>query len=116
MTTITTTKLHRSSPRRIRRNVIAALATAALLAPTALVVSRITDNDSDRIAAVPVAPPMGQATTAEAAAEVCRGGLEWACAFTPQIEAVPSGSTSVADAAAEVCRGGLEWACAFTRQ
>ena len=51
MTTITTTELRRSIPRRTRRYLIAALAAAALLAPTALVVSRINDNDAHRIAA-----------------------------------------------------------------
>ena len=51
MTTITTTELRRSTPHRTRRYVIAALATAALLAPTALVVSRINDNDAQLDAA-----------------------------------------------------------------
>jgi len=137
MTILTTTELRRSVARRMRRNVIAALAAAALLAPTALVVSRINENDSHRIAApitnlpldprsidflqpdatpMSVAPFTGVVSAQAAAAEVCRGGLEWACAFTPQIEAAPIGTTSVAEAAAEVCRGGLEWACAITPQ
>ena len=116
MTTITTTKLRRSSRYRMTRNVIAALAAAALLAPSALVISRINDNDSHRIAAMPAAPPMGPASVADAAAEVCRGGLEWACDYTRQIEVASSGSTSVTEAAAEVCRGGLEWACDYARQ
>ena len=106
MTTITTTELHRPVPRRMRRTVIAALAAVALLAPTALVVSRINDNDSHRIAApttnlpldprsieflqpdvtpVPVAPSIGLVSAQAAAAEVCSGGLAWACIFTPQL-------------------------------
>jgi hypothetical protein len=137
MTTITTTELRRPVPRRMRRAVIAALAAAALLAPTALVVSRINDNDSHRIAApitnlpldprsieflqpdatpVPVAPSIGLVSAQAAAAEVCSGGLAWACVFTPRIEAAPSGTASVDEAAAEVCRGGLAWACVFTPQ
>ena len=81
MTTTATTELRRPVPRRLRRNVIAALAAAALLAPSALVVSRINDNDSHPIAA----PTIGLVSAQATAAEVCSGGLAWACIFTPQL-------------------------------
>ena len=137
MTTTATTELRRPVPRRMRRTVIAAAAAAVLLAPTALVVSRISDNDSQRIGApttnlpldprsiaflqpditpVPVAPSIGLGSSKAAAPELCSGGLAWACTFTPQFDVASTATESVAAAAAEVCRGGTEWACVFTLQ
>ena len=46
MTTTVTTPLRASSPHRMRRSVIAALAGGAFIASTALVVNRIVDDDS----------------------------------------------------------------------
>ena len=111
MTTTATTELHRPVPHRMRRTVIAALVAAALLAPTAFVVSRINDNDSHRIAA----PTIGPVSAPAAAAPVCGGEFGWVCGFTPPIEAASTGTASVAPAAtAPVCGGEFGWVCVFT--
>ena len=105
MTTTVTTPLQGSSPHRIRRSVIAALVGGALIASTALLVNRLVDDDSRPTAAPPVAAATGIPSGATAA-DVCTGGLGWAC--IPQLS---SGVT-----AADVCTGGLGWACVFTPQ
>jgi hypothetical protein len=107
MTTTVTTKLQGSSPHRIRRSVIAALAGCALVASTALVVNRIVGDDSSSVAVQAPDAPSVSAAAASPAADVCSGGLGWACVFTE----LPSAVT-----AADVCSGGLGWACVFTPQ
>ena len=101
MTTTVTTKLPRSSPHRIRRNVFAALAAGALIASTALVVNRIVHDSSPVAVQTPNAPSVGVT-----AADVCSGGLGWACIYT--------NAPSVGVTAADVCSGGLGWACTYT--
>ena len=104
MTTTVTTKLPRSSPHRIRRNVFAALAAGALIVSTAFVVNRIVDDDfSPAAVQTPNAPSVGVT-----AADVCSGGLGWAC--------IPTNAPSFGVTAADICGGGLAWACVFTPQ
>ena len=81
MTTTATTELRRPVPHRMRRNLIGVLAAAALIAPTAFVVNRLSDNDSRPSAA----PSSGLVSGQTTAADVCSGGLAWACIFTPQL-------------------------------
>jgi hypothetical protein len=93
----------------MRRTVIAALAGAGLLVPTALVVGRINDNDSH-----PIVPIIGLVSAPTAAADVCGGGLAWACVVTPQIDAASTGLVSAQAPAAPVCGGEFGWVCVFT--
>ena len=91
MTTTTAAQLRHSPPHRIRRNVTAALVGGALLASTALVVNRITDDDSPRAvqATVSSAPavsaeavaPQQRLVTNEAASQACTEGYPDACQF-----------------------------------
>jgi hypothetical protein len=53
MTTTTTTELRLPTPSRMRRNGIAALAGAALVASATFAVSRVTDDDPPRLSVQP---------------------------------------------------------------
>jgi hypothetical protein len=126
MTTITTAELRRSTPRRTRRYFIAALATAALLAPAAFVVSRINDNDSHKDAALKtnpilaspaVSPPAVNATFATASLrftvneslyEACKSGYAEACRSAHTW--APVGLESL-DVLTDACNGGYAEAC-----
>ena len=120
MTTTTATQLRHSPPHRIRRNVTAALVGGALLASTALVVNRITDDDSPRAAqstvsgapavdAVAVAP-QERLVTNEAASEACTQGYPDACPFahTWTLEPVLAPLNPFA---LDACNGGYTEAC-----
>jgi hypothetical protein len=102
MTTTLTTKLPRSSPHRIRRNVCAALAAGALIASTALVANRIVDDASSPGA---VQSP-NASSVGVTAADVCSGGLGWAC--------ISTNAASLRVTETDVCSGGLGWACIST--
>lgn len=127
MTTITTTELRRSTPHRTRRYVIAALATAALLAPTALVVSRINDNEAHQDAAPKTTPVLHpspavnelavNATSATASmrltvnvesSEACANGFAEACPFAQTW--APVGLENL-DVITDACAGGFADAC-----
>jgi hypothetical protein len=106
-----------------------ALAGGVLIASTALVVSRLVDDNSATVpvqapeaaAANPavvnpaVATPQARLVINEPIWRACGDGFADACHSTHVWVQVPE-LASPAEAAAEVCRGGLEWACAFTPQ
>ncbi|MEO5838482.1 MAG: hypothetical protein ABIQ73_08780 [Acidimicrobiales bacterium] len=108
--TTTTTQFPDSSPQRIRRIAIAVLAAAALIASTGLAVDRMVGDPSTVAVEAPkIAAPEAAVAgpPAMTAADVCSGGLAWACTMTD----LPTVMT-----AADVCSGGLGWACVFTPQ
>jgi hypothetical protein len=127
MTTITTAELRRSTPRRTRRYVIAALATAALLVPTMLVASRVNDNDARTYVAPKTNPvvdpsPAVNPTLAtasmrlivnEAATEACASSYAEACQFAQTW--APVGLDSL-DAVTDACNGGYADACVVAAQ
>ena len=122
MTIITTAELRRSTPRRTRRYVVAALAATALLVPTALVVSRINDNDARKDAAPKtisvldsspaVSPTLATASmhliVNEALYEVCADGFAEACRSAQTW--TPLGLENL-DAVTDACNGGYAEAC-----
>ncbi len=110
MTTTATARFPGSSPRRIRRTVIAALAAAVLIVSTGFAVNRIVGDPSTVAVETPnIASPEAAVSGPRAltAADVCSGGLAWACTNT---------EFPTVMAAADVCSGGLAWACVFTPQ
>ena len=124
MTTITTTDLRRSTPHRTRRYVIAALATAAFLAPTALVVSRINDNHANQDAAarttpiVDSSPAVGSSASLQLVVnnpsfEACANGFADACPFAQTW--APVGLENL-DVITDACAGGFADACVMAAQ
>jgi hypothetical protein len=104
--------------------VVAALATAALLVPTALVVNRINDNDARKDAAPKTNPvldpspavrpsaPM-QVVVNEASYEACANGYADACLFAQTW--APAGLESL-DAVTHACNDGYADACVVAAQ
>ncbi|MEO8692079.1 MAG: hypothetical protein ABI658_01105 [Acidimicrobiales bacterium] len=110
MTTTATTQFPGSSPRRIRRTVIAALAAGALIVSSGFAVNRIVGDPSTVAVQTPNIARLEVAVaspSAVPAADVCSGGLAWACTYAQ----LPTVVTT-----ADVCSGGLAWACTFTVQ
>ena len=124
MTTITTTEIRRSTPHRTRRYVIAALATAALLAPTAVLVSRINDNDAHQGAAAKTNPVVDPSPAVSSSAslqlvvngpsfEACANGFADAC---PSAQTwTPAGFENL-DVITDACAGGFADACVTAAQ
>jgi len=124
MTTITTTDLRRSTPHRTRRYVIAALATAALLAPTAVVVSRSNDNDAHQDAAAKTNPAVDSSPAVSSSArmqlvvndpsfEACADGFADAC---PSAQTwTPAGFENL-DVITDACADGFADACVMAAQ
>ena len=119
MTTTVTARLPRSSPHRMRRDLLAAMAGAALFASSAFVVSQISDDNSSHtaVAAAPHAPSM---------AEVLRD-LEYVLPDTAAVQpstadVSPTPGTAAAqpmrldvnEAALDACAGGFADACHVT--
>jgi hypothetical protein len=109
MTTTVTTKLHSSRPRHTRRNLAAALAGAAIVASTLLVVNRVNDSDSPRVANHP---------TNESTLGVTEMYGAFNSTFIPSdldrtAAAAPPARLAVNEALSQACASGHPDACAF---
>ena len=108
MTTTTTVQFPGSSAGRIRRTVIAAIAASALIVSAGIAVDRVIGDPSTATVEAPnIALPEAAVAGPLTAADICSGGLAWACSYNERPTVI---------SAADVCSGGLGWACIYTPQ
>lgn len=125
MTATVTTKRHSSSPRHTRRNLAAAFAGAAIVASTLLVVNRVNESDSPRVANRPtnestlgVTEMYGAfwAYTPESTLDLTIMNGAFHASNTPDVARAVStyhGQFVVKEALSEACANGHPDACQF---